>query len=265
MSTTEPTPQTAWPVDAAAGTPSWPDTGSASPDYGWSRYAWRHLDREQARVLWGELTDWVTWLRARYQLGHTIPPCWYRHGVIVEELTALMAAHHAAYTTGSDGHDPARDDLTAWHRHWLWPLIDRLPALSTTSRCSDTTCAHSPRTPITLDELSEFLATDLDHRPTPQAPQPKPNRHDPPRASAPRLHPVPADSPDAEQPGHPSRDTMFLSSAAMNEYRARGDAVDLLDRDREGHPRVRLDGHLWAYTHATGGWIRQPDDEDSPA
>ncbi|WP_068273598.1 hypothetical protein [Aldersonia kunmingensis] len=264
MSNAEQPPQARLPVDAVAGTPAWPDTASVGPDYGWSRYAWRYLDREQARELWGELTDWVGWLRARYQLGHTIPPCWYRHAVMVEELTALMAAHHAAYTTSSDGHDPPRDTLAAWHRHWHWPLVDRFPALSNTSRCSDTGCGHTARNPVTLDGLPEFLAADLDTRPEPALPQPKRYRQG---STAGRLHPVPSGPPtahvDSQRTGQHRPDAMCLSAAAMAEHRAAGDAVDL--PDAHGRPRVRLHDHVWVRSQTAGGWLRQPDGEDSPA
>ncbi len=90
------------------------------------RWAWRYLTPAKQEALLAELTDWVTWLSDRYQLAssrHQIPPCWAEHPVAVEELTALMVAWKAAYTTPSRG---PSDDPIAWHDRWLWPCLTRL-------------------------------------------------------------------------------------------------------------------------------------------
>jgi len=89
-------------------------------------WAWRYLTEAQSRRLLQELQDWVGWLVGRYELGatrHQIPPCWDQHPVAVEELTGLMVAWKAAYTSRNRG---PSDDLLAWHDRWLWPCLARL-------------------------------------------------------------------------------------------------------------------------------------------
>lgn len=87
-------------------------------------WCWRQLDRDQTRELAEELRDWVDWLIARYRLSN-IPPCWFRHGNYVEELTALFVAWKAAYNPKV--HLP-NDNLVAWHDRWFRPCMERLTA-----------------------------------------------------------------------------------------------------------------------------------------
>lgn len=104
---------------------------------GHSRWSWRHADAAASERLWAELIDWVNWLVPRYELtseAASIPPCWYRHPVAVEELTALMAAWQAAYGAGSAG---PREDLLAWHDRWLWPTVERLRLRAGWRSCAD--------------------------------------------------------------------------------------------------------------------------------
>jgi len=56
------------------------------------------LTGEEAALAWATLIGWVDWLANRYGLAETLPGCWYRHGALVEELTALRSGWHAAYT-----------------------------------------------------------------------------------------------------------------------------------------------------------------------
>jgi hypothetical protein len=92
---------------------------------GRARWRWRTLPPGPARTaLWHEISAFVTWYNTRY--GHAaqstaIWACWPQHPVAVEELTALMVAHTAAYA----GEDPT-DAVIAWHDRWLWPAIERL-------------------------------------------------------------------------------------------------------------------------------------------
>jgi hypothetical protein len=59
---------------------------------------WKTLDRASAAREWAALADWVRWLATRYALAtRTIPPCWYHHGGIVEELSALRTSWLAAF------------------------------------------------------------------------------------------------------------------------------------------------------------------------
>jgi hypothetical protein len=72
--------------------PALPDTWQLVP------VCWATLDRATAAHQWAALADWVRWLATRYALAtRTIPPCWYRHGGIVEEVSALRTGWLAAY------------------------------------------------------------------------------------------------------------------------------------------------------------------------
>ena len=72
--------------------PALPDTWQLVP------VCWATLDRATATREWAALGYWVRWLATRYAPAtRTIPPCWYRHGGIVEELSALRTGWLAAY------------------------------------------------------------------------------------------------------------------------------------------------------------------------
>jgi hypothetical protein len=81
------------------------------------KWNWRSLGPSDLEAMWKRLWPWVEWLRTRYELSEAIPPCWYRHGAMVEELTALFAGWKAAY---EDRRARAEAPLT-WHEkldHW---------------------------------------------------------------------------------------------------------------------------------------------------
>ncbi len=121
-------------------------------------WAWRTLGPGRRRELLSQLREWVDWLITRYELraeAQTIPPCWYRHPVAVEELTALMVAWHAAYS--QDEGTPS-DALINWHDRWLWPALHRLNVqLRVWPKCTGGT--HEPsRTGLPLTDKEEFTA-----------------------------------------------------------------------------------------------------------
>ena len=60
-------------------------------------WTWRELDCDGALATWTALSSFVDWIVGRYDLGDTIPHCWYLHGALTEELTALWASWTAAY------------------------------------------------------------------------------------------------------------------------------------------------------------------------
>ena len=138
-----------------------------SRDVQWSRFVWRHLDQAAAAELWDELADWVQWARERYDLGDRIPACWFRHPGVVEQLTALMSAHTAAYQQQYTVKGvPVRDwDLMSnWHRVDLWPVVERL-SRDLGECAAGGSCTYRPR-PADIDpELNEFVATDVADRP----------------------------------------------------------------------------------------------------
>ncbi|MBO3736624.1 hypothetical protein [Actinoplanes flavus] len=67
---------------------------------------WSDLDRDAAAQVWAWLIDWVGWLVDRYEIAEEIPACWYRHGPLIEELTALAAGWHAAYDDHARSDEP---------------------------------------------------------------------------------------------------------------------------------------------------------------
>lgn len=70
--------------------------------------AQRTLDAATAAATWQELRRWVDWLVTRYALDHkVVPPCWYLHGAVVDELTALWGAWQLAYWPLGSAGDPA--------------------------------------------------------------------------------------------------------------------------------------------------------------
>ena len=77
-------------------------------------WAWRELDAEEALQSWSALASFVDWLVTRYDLSEVVPACWWLHGAITEELTALWASWTAAYL------DPeaAPDAPILWHERF---------------------------------------------------------------------------------------------------------------------------------------------------
>lgn len=95
-----------------------PDSTSNSP----TAWCWRSLGPGAQEELWAQLKDWVSWLRHRYPLAKKIPPCWPDHPELVEELTALWLAWHAAY----EQRDASLTAAADWHDRWLPGVLHRL-------------------------------------------------------------------------------------------------------------------------------------------
>lgn len=197
-----------------------------------SRFAWRYLDREQARQLWDELIDWTTWIRERYELDVKVPPCWYRHGPVVEELSALMVAWTDSYYRG----DEYRDDLTAWHTQWFWPVVQRIRTISDFETCTHERCTHSPRTPSTLAGVDEFVTADTDGRAAPVSKPP-----DAPRPSS----PVTDSSAAQEVRSIPADDMEMAIESGLAE------AVDPADPDSD----VTFEDIVWTFHGRLGAWV----------
>jgi hypothetical protein len=65
---------------------------------------WRDMPEGDAPAAWDQLRDFVDWVAERYDLSSTlVPACWYRHSVVVEELSALRAAWDASFVVETDG------------------------------------------------------------------------------------------------------------------------------------------------------------------
>lgn len=145
-----------------------------APQFTPSRFCWDSLDREAAQQLWAELVDWVGWFRVRYELATEVPGCWYRHGRMVEELTALMAAHRAAYdqANSADGDVQYWPGMAGWHSQYLRPFLAHLGDLGVQG-CDQQNCTAQVRDVHTFHDIVTWIDADVDARP-PRADTPAP-------------------------------------------------------------------------------------------
>lgn len=75
---------------------------------------WPALTAQEKDEQLEALNDWTRWLARRYALDHrTVPPCWAKHGALLEELSALRTAWLTAFAVTSTGDAP----LT-WHTNF---------------------------------------------------------------------------------------------------------------------------------------------------
>lgn len=82
---------------------------------------WRALKDADARIEWNMLRRWVEWFTTRYDIPDAVlPACWYKHAILVEELSALHAAHIVAFDHSDPGSGPIE-----WHEL----LSETLPRL----------------------------------------------------------------------------------------------------------------------------------------
>jgi hypothetical protein len=65
---------------------------------------WDDLEEAKRAALWPEFVAWVIWMADRYEVTNDQIPrqCWWQHGAVVEELTALWTSHQSAYAQGED-------------------------------------------------------------------------------------------------------------------------------------------------------------------
>lgn len=102
--------------------------------------AWARLDAAKAAAAWTDLDVWVRWLVGRYSLDHRdVPPCWFAHGHLVEELSALRTAHRACFDRGGVAQGPAE-----WHQTFA---ITRARLQHWASRTGCRPGEHRPDTP----------------------------------------------------------------------------------------------------------------------
>jgi len=118
---------------------------------------WKHLNGPAAAKLLTELRGWVDWYNDRYGVAvdSRIPGCWYRHGPVVEELTAVWIAWRAAYY----GHQSPNDAPAYWHERILWPTIKRLKDSTWAFKncVSEHQDPRPQRTPSTDDGFVDFV------------------------------------------------------------------------------------------------------------
>lgn len=103
---------------------------------------WRTLPDKDAAAAWTLLRGWVEWFVIRYRVPEsTVPACWWKHGQLVEELSALHTAHTAAFDPSDAGLGPI-----GWHER-LSLAIPRLTR-AYASGCSNGHRDIIPRTSI---------------------------------------------------------------------------------------------------------------------
>ena len=103
---------------------------------------WRTLTDQDAPAAWARLRGWVEWFVIRYRVPEsTVPACWWMHGQLVEELSALHTAHTAAFDSSDAGFGPI-----GWHER-LSLAIPRLTR-SYAGGCSNGHRDITPRSSI---------------------------------------------------------------------------------------------------------------------
>ena len=107
---------------------------------------WRTLSGSAAAMAWADLRDWVEWFTIRYNVPiSTVPTCWWQHGALVEELTALRTAHAAAFDPTDTGNGPI-----GWHER----LTVALPRL-TRAYSGGCNTGHRPLTPRSWSNVTD--------------------------------------------------------------------------------------------------------------
>lgn len=151
-----------------------------------NRWAWEFLTQDEAKQLWTETRWFVDYLIRRYPLASevSIPPCWYRHTVAVDELSDVYAAWREAYCSGNR----PSTAMTAWRDRWLWPMLHRLASYADWRECKERRTHVEPtaRQDRTDKDFDAFVDADLAQRPTKRAkelpwPTKKPDQQPPSR------------------------------------------------------------------------------------
>jgi len=126
-------------------------------------FRWAQLDAQEAEAAWTALSGWVDWLLDRHLLKEVPRGCWWRHGSIVEELTALWWAWQATYDPAGDPRAPVI---------WLEQLDrarDRIRLrLTQQGACGPGehhAVAVAPLTEAELADFGAFVRADLVERP----------------------------------------------------------------------------------------------------
>lgn len=129
-------------AEDAAGVPPLPDkypsarVSAPSSVIGGRATNWRAMTDAQAPEEWASLRDWVEWFTSRYRVPvSTVPTCWWKHGELVEELSALHCSHRAAFDPTDNGNGPI-----GWHER----LALALPRLT---RAYAGGCSEEHRSP----------------------------------------------------------------------------------------------------------------------
>jgi hypothetical protein len=85
---------------------------------------WVHRQNFNEEQMGGFLVEFVEYFNHRYAWTpeHTIPPCWERHGALIEEITTLMWTRWTAFQSPHGTADAAQ----SWHTYYLPGFLDRV-------------------------------------------------------------------------------------------------------------------------------------------
>jgi len=96
-----------------------------------------------------QLAKWVDWMQERYaSTGDWLRPCWWRHGFVVEELSALRTSWLGVY---SPDESPALTAALTWHeqaekcRDRIRRTISTGPGCTAVSHKQDQSVTDDPR------------------------------------------------------------------------------------------------------------------------
>jgi hypothetical protein len=96
------------------------------------------------------LTIWVDWMQERYaSAGDWLRPCWWRHGFVVEELSALRTSWSGVYYSADESPTPTA--ALNWHeqaercRERIRRTISTGPGCTAVSHKSDQSVTNDPR------------------------------------------------------------------------------------------------------------------------
>ena len=107
---------------------------------------WRTLPDHKAAAAWAALREWVEWFTVRYRISESVvPACWYKHGQLVEELSALHTAHTVAFDSTDAGFGPI-----GWHERLSLALPRMAKAYS--GGCAR---GHDPLKPRSWDGITD--------------------------------------------------------------------------------------------------------------
>lgn len=108
---------------------------------------WQRLSPERQAQELEKLAVWVDWLVVRYaSTGEWLRPCWWRHGFVVEELSALCTAWRGIYESVETTETSAALD---WHNAAERCRERIRQAICTGPGC--TAVAHKSDQPVTDD------------------------------------------------------------------------------------------------------------------
>lgn len=137
-------------------------------------WTWRYLTGNERTTLWNQVGEFVDWLNTRFYglLMNDRPPvapCWYRHPIVVEELTALMVAWKAAYV---GRRSPTVDPINWLHLH-LQPTLDRVNERKQWALGNCGYTGHrevsEPQPVGDADKLRQHIQEDVATHPSPQS------------------------------------------------------------------------------------------------